>query len=345
MNTKDTTRSGGQRKRTAAPAGKSSATGRKPPSAGTATRKRPTTAPKSGAAIKRTTGTKTVKKPQPKRRQPVKAPSADVVYTQPGPFNKYRFLLYLATVIAVVLAIVFGMSIFFKVATVTVTGNEKYSAWDIREASGIQDGENLLSISEPKISNSITSKLSYVNKVRVGIKLPDTVKIEIVEFDVVYSVEATDGSWWLMRADGVLAEKVNAADAEQHTKILGIQITDPVVGQQAVAFQAASQGEGEETVPVTVLASEQLEIAVSIAQFLESNGIIGTAKNINVADIGNLEMWFDDKYQVLLGDSLELGYKIRSMKSAMDQMGDYQSGILDVSYTTWPNEVGYTPFP
>ncbi len=344
MNTKDTTRPTGQKKRTTASAGKASPSGRRPSSAGTATHKRPAAVPKAGNAVKRPAGTKTAKRPQTKRRQPVKAPSADVVYTQPGPFNKYRFLLYLATVIAVVLAIVFGMSIFFKVSTVTVTGNEKYSAWDIREASGIQDGENLLSISEPKISNSITSKLSYVNKVRVGIKLPDTVKIEIVEFDVVYSVEATDGSWWLMRADGVLAEKVNSADAEQHTKILGIQIADPAVGQQAVAYQPTSEGEGGETVPVTVLASEQLEIAVSVAQFLESNGIIGAAKSINVADVGNLEMWFDDKYQVLLGDALELGYKIRSMKSAMDQIGDYQSGVLDVSYTTWPNEVGYTPF-
>lgn len=282
---------------------------------------------------------------RPRTNAALKQPSPEVVYTQPAPFNKYRFLLYLATVIAVVLAVLFGMSIFFKVATVTVAGNEKYSAWDIRQASGIQDGENLLSISEPKLSSNIRSKLPYIDKVRVGIKLPDTVKIEVVELDVVYAVEATDGSWWLMRSDGALVEKTNDADAGQHTKILGVRITEPEVGKQAVAAQPQQTGEDGETVPVAVLASEQLQTAVSIAQFLEGSGVIGEAASINVEDMGNLELWYGERYQVTLGDTMEMGYKIRSMKSVIDQMGDYQSGILDVSFTTWPEEVGYTPFP
>lgn len=300
----------------------------------------PQTRRTSGTAT-RTTKRSPVKKTTRARRPVAKAPSADVVYTQPEPFNKYRFLLYLATVVAVVLAIVFGMSIFFKATTVTVTGNEKYTAWDIREASGIQDGENLFSISEPRISNSITKKLPYVKKVRVGIKLPDTVKIEIVEFDVVYAVETTDGSWWLMRSDGGLTEKVNSADADQYTKITGITLEKPEAGQPAVAFQPVS--DEEETVPITVYASEQLDTALTIAQYLEDVGIIGGAEHINVSDMGNLELRFGDRYQVLLGDNLELNFKIRKLKAAMDKMGDYQSGVLDVSFTIKPDEVVYTP--
>ncbi|MBR3979488.1 MAG: FtsQ-type POTRA domain-containing protein [Oscillospiraceae bacterium] len=298
--------------------------------------------PASGSAATRTkTGRKAPAK-RPQRKRTAKAPSVDVVYAQPTPFNKYRFLLYLASVVAVVLAIIFGMSIFFKVATVTVVGNEKYTAWDIREASGIQDGENLLSVSEARVSNSITSKLPYVNKVRVGIKLPDTVKLEIEEIDVVYSVQAADGSWWLMRSDGMLTEKVSDADAKQHTQILGVQLSNPEQGQQAAASQP-EQPEGE-TVPVTVLASEQLQVALTITQYLEGAGVIGGAASINVEKPADLELWFGERYQVLLGDAMELGYKIRSMKSAIDQMGDYQSGVLDVSFTIWPDEVGYTPF-
>ncbi len=329
MDTKEKNRPAGQPRRPS--------TGERKPRKTTATPPKPAARKTGGTATK----PRTANRPQPRRKKVVKAPSEDVVYTQPGPFNKYRFLLYLATVVAVVLAVIFGMSIFFKVSTVTVVGNEKYTAWDIREASGIQDGENLLSISEPKISNSITSKLPYVAKVRVGIKLPDTVKLEIVEFDVVYSVEATDGSWWLMRSDGGLAEQINATDAEQYTKILGIQLEKPAIGKQAVAYQPVS--EEEETVPITVYAAEQLDIALTIAQFLESSGIIGGAENINVTDMGNLELQFGQRYQVLLGDNLELGYKIRKLKAAIDKMSDYQSGILDVSFTIKPDEVIYTP--
>lgn len=356
METKDTNRPAQRRNRPAAASGDRSR--RRTPAAGTQRRGTGTTAtrtatPVATAQTRRSAGKASPQvrriaasgKTQARRAAAQRKPSPEVVYTQPGPFNKYRFILYLATVIAVVLAVMFGMSIFFKVATVTVAGNEKYSAWDIRQASGIQEGENLLSISEPRISNNITSKLPYIDKVRVGIKLPDTVKIEVVELDVVYAIEATDGSWWLMRSDGGLVEKTNGADAGQHTKILGVQIAEPEAGQQAVAAQPQQTGEDGETVPVTVLASEQLQTAVSIAQFLESSGVIGEAASINVTDMGNLELWYGERYQVTLGDTMELGYKIRSMKSVVDQMGDYQSGILDVSFTTWPEEVGYTPFP
>ncbi len=342
MDTKERTRTPGQKKRPA-PA---SASRRR-----TGTSSRPTGSAGTGktavAAGKRTARTQnaTAAKTRARRNAPVKQPTPDVVYTQPVAFNKYRFLLQLATVVAVVLALLFGMSIFFKVKDVTVTGNAKYTQWDIREASGIQEGENLLTISEPRISNNIKSALPYVDQIRVGIKLPDTVKIEIVELDVVYAVEAEDGSWWLIRSDGGVVEKTNSADAQQHTKILGVKIAQPAVGEQAVALQPQQPTEEDQTVPVTVLASEQLQTAQNIAQFMEDSGVIGMAASIDVTNLGNLEIWYADRYQVTLGDAMELGYKIKSMKLAIDQMGDYQSGILDVSFTIKPTEVIYTPFP
>lgn len=340
MDTKEKTRTPGQKKRPAAASSSRRRTATASRSAGSANAGKTATRTR-----KRTAQTTAATKSRTRRSTPVKQPTPDVVYTQPVAFNKYRFLLQLATVVAVVLALLFGMSIFFKVKDVTVTGNAKYTVWDIREASGIQEGENLLTLSEPRISNNIKTKLPYVDQIRVGIKLPDTVKIEIVELDVVYAVEAQDGSWWLIRSDGGVVEKTNSADAQQHTKILGVKLTQPSVGEQAVALQPQQTTEEGETVPVTVLASEQLQAAQTIAQFMEDAGVIGQAASIDVTNLGNLEIWYADRYQVTLGDTMELGYKIKSMKQAIDQMGDYQSGVLDVSYTIKPDEVIYTPFP
>ncbi len=313
--------------------------GKKPPAKRRAAAKQ-ATAPRS-------TSTKTAPRKTPaRRRQSPAKPSPDVVYVQPAPLNRTRFILCLLIVAAVVLAVIFGMSLFFKVDAdkITVSGAQKYTPWQIREAAGISDGVNLFSISEARISTNIEQALPYVNKVRVGIKLPDTVKIEIEELDVVYSVEAADGSWWLIRSDGGIVEKTNDADAQLHTKLLGIRLEEPTQGQQAAAYQQPAESEDGETQPVTVFASQQLSAALSIAQYLEDCGIIGQATSIDVTDIGDLQLWYGDRYQVDLGDSLELARKIKSMKAAIDQMGDYQSGVLDVSFTIWPNEVGYTPF-
>ena len=308
----------------------------RPRSAGTTAVRKTAAAPKKPA----TKQTKRQRKPSPKR------PTADVVYTQPGPFNIERFLLHLATAVAVVLALLFGMSIFFKVDTVTVTGNEKYTAWEVMEASGIQEGDSLLTLNEAKINSLVIDKLPYVNKVRVGIKLPDTVKIEVIELDVAYAVEADDGTWWLMGADGGIVEKTNSADAELHTKILGVNITAPAVGEKAQAAQPVSDAttpEGE-TIPVTVQASQQLDVAVSILQYLEASGVLGEAASVDVSDLSDIELWYAERYQVTIGDSTQLGRKISSMKAAIDKMDDYQKGNLDVSFTTWPDQVGYTPF-
>ena len=89
--------------------------------------------PASSAATKTRKAT-----PTRKRRAPVQnRPTPDVVYTQPGPFNRNRFLLHILSIVAVVLALLFGMSVFFKVEVVTVAGTSKYTAWDVRQASGV----------------------------------------------------------------------------------------------------------------------------------------------------------------------------------------------------------------
>ena len=146
------------------------------------------------------------KKPQAANRRERKLRDSDVVYTPPKPFKWGRFLLRLATVAAVVMAVVLGMSIFFKVETVKVSGCKTYTEWEIAQASGIETGSNLLAVSRAQVSGNIISRLPYVESVRVGIFLPDTVNIEITEQDVVYSIEDAVGNWWLMTSDGKIVE-------------------------------------------------------------------------------------------------------------------------------------------
>ena len=67
----------------------------------------------------------------------------EVVYTPAREFNRNRLVLNILTIFAVAFAIFLGLSIFFKVEQVTVSGNSKYSEWSVYEASGIQEGDSL----------------------------------------------------------------------------------------------------------------------------------------------------------------------------------------------------------
>lgn len=269
----------------------------------------------------------------------------DVVYTQAKPFNRNRFLLQLATVVTIVLALLFGMSIFFKVEDVQISGTVKYDAWAVREASGILDGENLLTLSKARVSSNILSQLPYVDTVRVGIRLPDTVIIQVTELQVVYSIADSEGGWWLIDDTGKVVDTCTAADSEDYTRILGVTLAAPAVGKEAIAYEEPAETlEGGETVPVTVYAKERLEAAVTITQLMEYYGMIGTVATVDVTELEDVRLWYGSRFEMLLGNTQNLEKKVNSLSQAVSQMGPYDTGTLDASFTFWPTEVGYTPF-
>ena len=286
-----------------------------------------------------TAARKTQKRPtQPVKDQP------EVVYLPAKRFSRNRLILQLVTVAAVVLALILGISVFFKVETIQVSGNSKYTAWDISQASGIEVGENLLTLGIPQAVAKIQAALPYVESVRIGIKLPNTVNIEIVESEVVYAIQSADSSWWLVNSNGKVLERISEGAHKGYTNLLGVLLEDPIPGQQAVAQEKGGQTDASgNPVPVTVTEAQRLTTVLDITDYLERNGIIGQASSINVSDMGNIELWYGQQYQVLLGDDTQLLYKISCLKSALDEMAPYQSGVLDISFTTWPDGVGFTP--
>ena len=281
-----------------------------------------------------------------KRRQAERNDTPAVIYTQPMAFSRDRLLIQLLTVTAVVAALVLGMSVFFKVETITVAGAETYSAWAIREASGIKEGDSLLTFSKAKASAQIQAKHAYVDDVRIGIKLPDTVIIYIEELDVAYAMESTQGDWWLINSSGRVVEQVTANEAKNHTQLLGVRLEDPQVGNNAVAANEVPQETlaSGEPVPLSVTGEQRLSSGLQILKALEANDIVGEAASVDVTSLDDVMLWYGSRYEVLLGDTTRMEYKIACMNDAILQMSDYQSGILDVSFTHWVDQVGYTPF-
>ncbi len=266
--------------------------------------------------------------------KPKKA-APEVAYTPGREFNRSRLVLNVLTVFAVVFAIFLGLSIFFKVETVTVSGNHKYSEWTVYEAAEIREGDSLLFFGQANASSKIIDRLPYVEYVRFELELPGTVHIIIEEAPVAYSLQAEDGSWWLMTAQGRVTEQINAAAAGDSARIIGLQLQKPVAGEAAVAAEA---GEG------SVTGADRLAVVLEIAAQLEKSELFGKVTSIDVSGLQSIEFWCGQQYQVKLGDRERLDYKIAAVKSVIEEMSDYQTGILDASFTTFPNSVGYMQF-
>lgn len=283
------------------------------------------------------------KNPAPsRRRRPAgkvqKKPKPEIVYTQPRPFYRNRLIVQLLSVAAVVLAFTLGVSIFFKVDTVTVTGASKYSAATIADASAIHSGDSLLFFGRAGAAYKIKTKLPYVDTVRFRLKLPGTVNIIVEEKDVAYAVQATDGSWWMMTADGMLAEKTTSDAAENGSTIEGVILQDPKAGELAEAAQNDAQ-------IGTATAADRLKVAVQILAQLEKWELFAPATRIDVTDLFALRLYCGSDYRVELGDSGSMEEKIQMLKFALPQL-DGQGGVLKLVYNEeaeqW--EVIYQPW-
>ena len=288
-----------------------------------------------------------------RRRRQNRFNTPAVIYTQPAAFNRDKLIVQLISVLSVVIAMMIGLSVFFKVGRITVSGAETYQPWTIVENSGISKGDNLLTFSRAKAVSQILANCPYVKDVRIGIKLPDTVNIEIVESDVVYAIKDDQGTWWLMNSDAKVSEMINGSRASNYTQVLGVTLSSPKIGEIGVAteIQTEQTDPTEEvagTMPtvatIVISGAQRLNTAKEILKALEDNDIVGEAASVDVTDVDNIELWYGSRYQVELGDSNNLTYKIACMYDAILQMSDYETGVLDVSFNTWTDQVAYTPF-
>ena len=306
------------------------------------------------------------------KRLAAKLDTPAIVYTEPKPFNRNRLLVQLVSVLAVACAFVMALSIFFKVEYITVSGTETYSPHVIQEASGIHVGDNLLTFGRARASGLITANLPYVNSVRIGIKLPNTVNIDVEEADIAYSIKSGDGDWWLITSEGKVVQQIPGSTAKNYTQVLGVLADKPEVGQPIMAVEETPEetaaageekkdGAKKETekdtkkdgkkdekskldVPVAVSGSMRLSAALRILIALEDNDIVGDAASVNVENLEKIELWYGQRYQVNLGDAEQLDYKVACMYDAILQLSDYQTGMLDVSFTKKADQVIYTPF-
>ena len=128
-------------------------------------------------------------------------------------------LLITLVVVAVVLL---SFALFFRVRTVEVRGNSIYSADAVIEASGVRQGDNLLTLNKSAAAGRITALLPYVQQVRIARVLPDCVVLEVKESDAAFSVKADDGHAWLMSFTGKLLEQntpENIFGSPQHPRL------------------------------------------------------------------------------------------------------------------------------
>ncbi len=108
----------------------------------------------------------------------------------------------------VIVAVIFVMSVFFRVSDIQVEGNTHYTDEEIIRAIDIEEGDNLFFFDRFAALSRVFAKLPYVEEVSVERKLPNKVTITVKESQALAYIVLGDEDWTNLVT---VADKLNRA--------------------------------------------------------------------------------------------------------------------------------------
>lgn len=221
--------------------------------------------------------------------------------------------------------LIFLVSIFLQVGTIEVTGNSHYTANEIIQAAGIEEGDNLFFVNRFSAVSGIMAKLPYVESVEIATQLPGTVIIEITESQALAWVELDGQRWVLDRSCKVLTQ-ADRTETSELIRIIGVTPVNPSVNNML-------EHSGDAAVVTTL--SEILDQ-------VQRRGMAGTVDYVDVTDISAPVISVEGRFTVQFGSSETIDYQFGKLVSALSQLTSADRGTLDVSAAG--EEVTFSPF-
>lgn len=254
----------------------------------------------------------------------------------------FKFIIMLSVVAVIVLS----MIIFFKVKHINVilptdeAGQTRayYTEEEIREASGINLEDNLLSLSKAAVAARIYAALPYVNEVQIKKQLPGTVVITFSEFDVTYGIQDEQGGWWLMSREGRILEAASEETVRGHLTVTGMPIQRPEVGDEIKP--AATEG-----ADMSEIAAKKT-VVLQVIPELEKSSFIKQIDRVDVSTSYDLKLWWTGgRYEIRLGTTERLEYKLQYLQTILEDGAiANKSGTLDLTFTE-DDKGRFLPFP
>ena len=217
--------------------------------------------------------------------------------------------------VVIVFAVIFVMSVSFRVENIQVIGNTHYTASEIINAIDIEQGDNLFFFDRFAAITRVFAKLPYVQEVTLERALPNRVTIHVTESTAVAYVKIGLEYWTFDEKCKVLGK---AAEGEEEGLI-------PIVGLN----------------PGTIFINESLQtidhdertIAYlrTILNQIIDRGIAYQVEKIDFSNTNNVVINYAGKYIIRLGDPYATEKKFSMVLSAISQLRDGDIGIIDVT--------------
>ena len=267
--------------------------------------------------------------------------------------NRGRFgpLLKLLCVIAVGVALTVGATVFFRVETISVSGNRRYTEEDIIAASGIELGDNLYALNKVRIGRNIRTLLPYIGELSITRSLPSTIVIRVVEWEAVAQLAVPDPAQAAAVQEELAGGDQSAEPAvlaqepwliSVKSKLLEPAPADsraiPVSGLTPIAPEAGSMLEVPESETTRLSALLALFEALEQAEFFQQ------VTEIRLENT-QLIVRYLDRFDVRMALDADFSYNLRLMQAVREAMeareGPEIRGSIDLTQKN--NDAVFSP--
>lgn len=235
-------------------------------------------------------------------------------------------LLRVLSVLLMAVAIVAALTLFFKVNQVSVSGNERYSAQEIIEVSGVEQGDNLILMDKYRIAEKLYTKLPYITEVRINRQFPDTLLVEVVETKAVAVIKGGSSNW-LMDSNGKLLEVIGSAATKQYLSLERLSAVDPAISGKLKLSEES---------PIST--DRLLELLSELAQ----RDMLGKVSKLDASDPDQMVFSYDDRFQVEMFYDADFAFKLNCLQAAVAQLEPNESGTIRMTLKD-DNEVRFIP--
>lgn len=217
--------------------------------------------------------------------------------------------------VIVIVAIIFVMSVFFRVSDIEVTGNKHYSNMEIIRAIDIEEGDNLFFFDRFAAISRVFAKLPYIEEVTVIRKLPSKVTIEVTESTALAYIALGDEMWTMDHNCKILGK----AAPEEVSSLVRVEGIDP--GTLLIGETLTTSSED------TAVVEELAEILYQV----QERGLSYKTTLIEFINASDVQLSYGGQFTVKLGDGTNIEHKFGMLVSVLGKLGSGDIGLIDLS--------------
>lgn len=258
--------------------------------------------------------------------------------------GRFGILFKFLCVLTLVVAVTMGATVFFRVETVAVSGNSRYTEEEVVAATGIQVDDNLFHMNKYQISQQVLQALPYVKELTIRRSLPSTIVITVTEWDAVAQLAAPPAGTVVSGTEGENPPEV--AD-EAWLISVGGKLLEPAPansGKPVVSGLTPLMPKAGTKVAVPQEEQSKLDGLLSLLANLEELGMMEGVSDIELTDT-QVRLRYLDRFQVKLPLNGDFSYQLRVLEKGVEETtrrhGEQSTGTMDLTQRDY--ELVYSP--